>query len=497
MKRSMIILAAASSALLICCSCERSSRGRDAFHVTVSAQGQNVSPQNKNLPADPEGNGKNAIPKLPPRDGETLLGLYSINLDADIEDEQVCILKRRDDSSSFIRVAVLDQKASSGNWVRIWDGATLATKYPTFNLTARDLLGFHAMDIICSGLNDSGRQTLSAFHPDPDGEGQIKGYSTIVSIEADAIEVRESERGEAYAFGQSEGDPLTVLSYEQDQGSTNYLDQIETEWTWKAARSAYEKGVPKRISGVNIERKVIERYLNRDAATFEGFLSGMWRLNLANAKGSDDNRIIQFDPANRTIAFSEKGDLASLSVFTWKDSQATKLGLFVSTQNEAVNSLKRFVEVELCGQDSISVRVIEDEYMRADPSSQWNGIYRKLVPGQQSSAAARTPKSLSGRFHSTVGADILFSPPRFEWKEGELAEQGVFSQYTLGEATVLVLKSMKASGIITRTRTFRIDRKDMRDSEGAFEELTLSPARTSAAGLELLDQEAIVLRLTR
>lgn len=493
MHRYALLLAAAAAALLAS-SCDRSSRSRDTFHVSVSAQGQGAQDQGKKAPGDGEGGTKSAIPRLPPRDGETLLGLYSLNLDADLEEEQVCILKRRDDSSSFIRVAVLDQKASSGNWVRVWDGATLATKYPTFNLTARDLVGVHALDIVCSGMNDSGRQALSVFHPELDKEGQVKSYATILNIEADAIEIKDSDRTEAYALGQSGGDALKVLSYEQDQGSQNYLDQIETEWTWNGGKSAYEKGSPRRISGVNIEQKVIERYLNRDAATFESFLAGMWRFNAATSKGPEDNRVIQFDPSARTVAFTEKGDMGSLSVFNWKDSQATKLGLFMSTENVQVNSMKRFVEVELCGMDTISVRVIEDDFMRADPGSQWNGIYRKLVPGSQPAAQARPVKGLAGRYRSASGTEFAFTPPRFEMKDGERAEQGVFSQYALGEATVLVLKSMKTSGVITGTRTYRIEREDKKDSVGRYEELRLSPARATVSGLELLEQDPVVLR---
>jgi len=183
-----------------------------------------------------------------------------------------------------------------------------------------------------------------------------------------------------------------------------------------------------------------------------------------------------------------------LSVFNWKDSQATKLGLFMSTENVQVNSMKRFVEVELCGMDTISVRVIEDDFMRSDSSSQWNGIYRKLASSQPAAASVRPVKGISGRYRSSSGAEFFFNPPRFEWKEGDRAEQGVYSQYGLGEATVLVLKSMKSSGVITGTRTFKVEREDKKDSDGLYERLTLSPARTTVSGLELLEQDPIVLR---
>jgi hypothetical protein len=472
-------------------SCGRGASSRDDFHVDITVNSKGGGDQSSKNAQDQDGGQKPRSPKLPPREGETLLGLFAINIDADIEEEQVCALKRRDDSSSFIRVAILDQKSSSGNWQRIWDGATLATKFPTFNLSVKDMLGTHSQDIVCTGMNDSGRQTLTVFHPTGSGDE----YATLLGLEADSMEIRETERPESYALGQSDGDPWNVLSYEQNPDSSNYLDQLETAWTWNPRKKAYEKGTVQAISGSNIEQKIIERYLNHDAPTFEKFLSGIWYLNQGSAKSPGAGKIIQFDPESKTIAFSENDDMVSLSVFAWNDSQATKLGLFVSTQNTAVDSMKRFLDVELRGPDTISVRVIEDLYMRSDPISQWNGTYRKMSSENGDSPAEPQPKALSGRFVSANGVEMVFTPPRFLWKGSGPEQQGVFSQYALGDSMVIVLKSMKASGVIIKSWTFKLERKEKKGSAAGGETITLSPARTTTNGLDLFDQDAIVLDL--
>ncbi len=476
--------------------CKDDRSKQEDFHVDITNQTQ-IQQIGPGREGSGDQSGKTRSPKIPLREGETLLGLYSLNVDDDAEEEQICILKRRDDSSSFIRVAVLDQKSSSGSWQRIWDGATLATKFPTFSLSVKDMLGTHELDIIASGMNDSGRQTLSIYHPLKGSTSQADQYRLILGIEADAIEIQEIERPEAYALGMATGIPWMVLSYDQDQVSENYLDQVETSWLWNPSQKSFERGQSKNISGSKIEQKIVERYLNRDSATFERFLTGIWYLNSGDGKATKESRIIHFDPENRSIAFSESGDLSSLSVFTWNDSQATKLGIFISTHNTGIDSMKRFLDVELRGPDSISLRIIEDIYIRADPGTLWNGTYRKYMPSSLKQESANEPKALSGRFSIPGGAQVVFSPPRFSWKTADIETQGVFSQYSMGAAIVIIFKTMKASGVITSSQTYKIERREKKDSSGVYEEITLRPARTTVQGLELLDQDPIILEQLR
>jgi hypothetical protein len=54
---------------------------------------------------------------------------------------------------------------------------------------------------------------------------------------------------------------------------------------------------------------------------------------------------------------------------------------------------------------------------------------------------------------------------------------------------------MKASGVIIKSRTFKLERKEKKGSAGTAETITLSPARTTTGGLDLFDQDPIVLDL--
>jgi hypothetical protein len=84
---------------------------------------------------------------------------------------------------------------------------------------------------------------------------------------------------------------------------------------------------------------------------------------------------------------------------------------------------------------------------------------------------------------------LVFSHPHFTWTENGRVERGVFSLYETAGKTVLTLKGVNDSGLITQTRTFEVEQADQPTASGQEPKtgLVLYPAKTSSNGVERLD----------
>ena len=156
----------------------------------------------------------NHIPALP---NEVILNVTSFNADQEESEEQVLTVRKTDSPDGRLSIVValyVDQKKA---WIRAWEGETLSTKLTTFSIRAKDMLGDHNLDLVCTGINDSGEQTITIFRPSP---GSLD-FTEILSLAADSIAIGESDRSEGYQLGQTNGDSWPVYRLQRGQG----LDQ--------------------------------------------------------------------------------------------------------------------------------------------------------------------------------------------------------------------------------------------------------------------------------
>jgi len=479
-------LAAAAAASIALASCREGDGSEGAYYAEIKRA--DPASEGRERPGQARGAAPAAGPRLPPREGEVLLGVVSLDIDADPEDEQILVVKSLESSSSYIGIVVLDQEGQRSAWVRLWEETTLATKFPTFDVGVKDMTGSRDKDLVCTGMNDLDRHTVLVLHPDRQGGPGVPAYSRIAAIEAESIEIVETGRSEAYERGLTDEPPWDILSHEQDLASRNFMDKVETRWGYDPAKGAYAAKERTQVSGRAIEQGIVDRYLNGDAATFERFLAGIWYLESLPPPGRPGSRAIEFSPEFRNIVFSEQGEVPSLSVFTWENSESTKRGIYASSSHEEIR-LKRFVDVELTGADTISVRSFDNVRFSADSQNPWNGIYRKhsgREPGPSPSAGAgRKPGISPGAYAEDSGGVLEFSYPRYS-RSGSEPDSGLYSAYFLGDREILVLKSVKASGVITRTRSFELERP----SEGV---IVLKPVAIGVNGPEYLDADPIRL----
>jgi hypothetical protein len=430
----------------------------------------------------------NHIPALP---NEVILNVTSFGVEQEEGGEQVLTVRKIDRADARLCIVVADYVEQKKAWVRTWEGDTLSTKLTTFSIQGKDLVGDHSFDIVCTGMDDSGQQTISVFRRNP----ATTTYSQIFSMAADSIAIGELDRSEGYQLGQTNGESWPILVYSADKDSANILDQIKDKYAWDARKGQYLKVGSEHIPGAQVERDIVSRVLTGSEGDFENFLQGVW---YETGKGPSDpaTRLIVFDKGSGSIAFYRA---EAQEVFRWTESHSTRYGLYLRSQNESVENLVRLMDIELTGSDLVSVRVFEDLQMKMDPEDRWDGTYKRLPPGARNAASNGTGLSrpaikLEGPYRSRSGAELNFAPPRYSLKSIGLAgESGGFELFSLAGDTVLELIAVRADGLPRARRTYKASFSETRSGKDLLRRLTLSPARTTIDGLELLQEEDLVL----
>jgi hypothetical protein len=482
----------------------------------IVAESSNASGSAANGQAAEGGTPVNHIPAMP---NEVILSVANLNVDQNEGDEQVLTVRKSDKPDGRLWIVVADYIEQKRSWVRAWDGETQSTKLTTFSIQARDLVGDHGMEILCTGMNDSGEQTMSVFRR---SKGNL-AFDEILVLAADSIAVGESERPEAYQQGQANGESWPVFAYTRDKDSANLFDQVKDRYAWDPRLGRYAKSGSERIPGAQVERETVSKVLTGSEKDFESFLQGVW-YEAGKPPLDPGTRLILFDKATGGISFYKAG---TQDVFRWTESHSTRYGLYVRCQNESVDDFVRLMDIELTGSDLVSIRVFEDVQLKADPEDRWDGAFRKLprdivkqvaasqskpVPvdtakiaaGESPTAPAtdtqaplglgKTSLKLEGPYRAAGGVELSFARPRYSLKSAAApTESGGFELYALGQDTVLDLIAIRRDGLPSARKTYKVSYIETRMGKDLLRRITLSPARAAIDGLELLQENDLVL----
>ncbi|MCK7503693.1 MAG: hypothetical protein MZV70_05970 [Desulfobacterales bacterium] len=103
--------------------------------------------------------------------------------------------------------------------------------------------------------------------------------------------------------------------------------------------------------------------------------------------------------------------------YQWEDSHSTRYGIFIGSRSSAVKTLRRLIDVELTGHETVSLRIFQDIRLKADVTEKWNGAYRKMNPELAASFRKETPVTqslsgaLSGSYRGWTAPRCPSSPP--------------------------------------------------------------------------------------
>ncbi len=435
--------------------------------------------------------------EIPTASNEILLDVYSFNLDSDQEDEQILVVRRTDDPSGLLRLIVADYLPGGRSWVRAWEGSTAVTKVRTLQILVKDVVGDHIPNIIAVGMNDRGEQAVSIFWRTPPSRENRSPlfYTKICEVSGDSVIIEETERPESYKLGQTNAETWPVTVYHRDPESENFLDQIRETWEWNFTRKAYERVLVERIPGAQIERQLVTRILDGTVETFQRYLEGIWYRASADPRAPGSQFVI-FDPREKTLSFFSDN---VMEPYQWEDSHPTRYGIFIGSRSSAVKTLRRLIDVELTGHETVSLRIFQDIRLKADVTEQWNGTYRKMNSELASAFRKDTPVNqprsapLSGRYRGLDGFTLSFEPPRFTASRDGRSEAGGFSVFTLKGAEILEMKYLTETGVVGKRVSYRVDRSQRKENGETVEILNLTPVRVAIDGFEFVEGSPLIL----
>jgi len=311
--------------------------------------------------------------RVPLDEGEFAITELTIDFDNDAVDEQIVVYRSLNDTEHPVSLTLFGYDERSRAYRRLWNLPVTATMPGTVSLYTQDLLGDRSFCVIITGMNTQGEHTMTVFRENPQGD-KNQPFITIAAIQiGGSITVLETERPLAYQQGIARGQPFVITTYGRDSESSNMLDRVEISYTFNPLKRVYEQSAITRVPGSQIEQRRLREILTGEPKGFEEFIYDLWYY--ISPEGTiDKNQYLYFDPVKREIIFYSD-DIQQ--VFVWQNSNSTRYGIYVSSQNISVTTLRRFLDIEMESMDSIRMRVFEDVKLKISLNASWDGLYRR------------------------------------------------------------------------------------------------------------------------
>jgi hypothetical protein len=428
--------------------------------------------------------------KIALQEGESIVAVLTQDLDGDMVDEQILAHRNLLEMDSPVIVSYIDYDDTLGGYRRIWSAPTAVARPGTASVYTQDLIGDRSVCILISGMDSGGEHTLTVFRMGASQQPAETVFTKIAELRIDgSIHVQEAERSRAYQTGLARGQSFAIAAYGRDFSSSNILDQVERIYTYNSGKGVYEQTRTTRIPGSQIEQRRVRELLSGGRARFERFITGLWYY--VSPQGTVDNRqYIYFDPQGREIIFYGEN---IQQVFAWQNSSATRHGLYISSQNISVTTLRRFLDIELESLDSIRVKVFEDVRLKIYVTAPWDGSYRRAET-TAAVALSKPPNTalpyLDASYEGSIGR-IVFAPDgNYTLVSGGIEKRGRYAFFTLDNQELLELRPVNNGE--GAHETYRVQRGG-EDSDT----MTLERIRLGTRGAQELHEAAVSLERSR
>jgi hypothetical protein len=453
-------------------------------------------------------------PKISIKSNETLLHLININLDLDKTDEQILVLKDRNDPKSNLWVAIVDFDEIRDSYLKTWEHSTQATNPRALRIETEDIIGDYNTEIICRGLNTKGELTLDVFRKTTSPSGLGLYYSPICQAASDRrIRILREERSQAYQLGQKYGQSFPIVVERKDPSSEGNLDVIVETYYWKYQEKKYIKSLVEKIPGDSLKQEQLKELFSTKSTKrdFEGFLKGPW------FKQNEIENIVFFSPEYNSINFYD-GNV--LETYLIEDFILHGYRLSLITRNNTVSSIKKWILVTVHSMNSIEISTSKTQYKTMVVNEKWEGKYDRLTSDllesslqNQKSFVEKSPVDLSGIYRSDQGLEIAFEPPYFTWLE-EASDEAYPSGTTGGfsilrnvpllngfylereipdRVDVITFRFLNESGLATSDRTFVLEHTVTKDSSTVVKTVYLTPTTLVVQGAFLTSRESLTL----
>ena len=416
-----------------------------------------ITPVSENDAVRPDGNasddGEEASPTsfVPLLPSETLISTLTVDFDGDSYDDQIAAVRKA--GSQYIFLIVGLYRAENNSYERKGEIPTPISRIRTFSYNTIDMIGNHKMALVYQGIKNDGDSVMQIFLCKKRGaSAEIKKIGDFSSD--GTIFIQQTERSDAYELSQVWGAPYTVWVYSSDKAENRsaYSDgvsQIQTEYRWDAEKELYVQSRQLRIEGSRMAAKELSRIQNGTIETFAQFLDGLWyKTNTSDAIPS----YIYFNYSDKEVIFLSED---TESVYSWEESSLRRSGIYLTTVNMIIASIKRRFDIMVTGVNEISVHVHDNIGMLVRENNQWDGTYKKMSfqstfgEGKVPLAHAEYMERLSenGPWFDANGNQYEFSKNIYKIM-GNVEESGIFVSQTVGEYPVIQFRSSNNESVL-------------------------------------------------
>jgi hypothetical protein len=470
----------------------------------IVARGNGAGDSEYDSPAERMAYEDSVSARIALRDGEVVLSVLNQDFDGDPAEEQIIAYRDYQEKEGPVRIAYADYDEALRIYRRVWEAPTAVTMPFTFSMSAQDLIGDRSVSLVVTGMEDRGTHTLMVFHRPPPGEavsgpqgretenGELFRNIADIRIEG-SVSIRETERPQSYHLGISRGASFSIAAYGHDAESQNMLDQVEIVYSYNPESGVYEQSKITRAPGSQIEQRRLRELLSGAPGVFEEFINDLWYF--VGPQGTlDSEQYIYFDPPNREIIFFDDG---AQQVFRWQNSSPTRYGLYVTSQNTSITTLRRTIDIELESLDSLRVKVFEDVRLKIRADNTWDGSYRRALSAMRDlpENRDRSLPPVDARYESSIGKIRFTREGSYEIVSGENIRQGHYAFFRVEGREALELRSTETpaaeGGPGDSGR-----RKSVRETylvERSGNSLTLSRILVGTAGIRELHEGTITL----
>ncbi|GMO25143.1 MAG: hypothetical protein Ta2B_04640 [Termitinemataceae bacterium] len=437
-------------------------------------------------------------PRVDLNEGEVIITVLTDNFDNDPNEEQIISYRNLKAENSAVYITYIVYDAVNKTYKRLWSLPTEITQPATLSIYSEDLIGDRSKCIIVTGMNNAGERIMVVYR----NGGTTSNNNTdtpitkIADIKIDGtISVVESERTQAYHLGMTNGKSYTISAHGRDESSRNTLDQIEVTYVYNSESDAFQQNKIEHIAGAQIEAKKLRELLNGNAKEFEKFIDGLW-YHVSSDGTVDNSRYVYFDTNERELIFYDED---TQQVYNWLGSNPTRYGLYISSQNISVATLRRIMDIELETLESIRLKVFEDVRMKVQIDAPWDGSYKKAkMLAEASQKNTKTVKPyLSGRYLSQLGDVEFFENGEYQINSNGNSKKGKYIFFALEDNELLELlpyntgsdsKNVKNIKLNNLPReTFKVIRNETHPND-----FTLERIKMTTRGLQEYHETVIV-----
>jgi len=392
--------------------------------------------------------------KVPMKETEIVIAVLTDSFDRSNREEQFIAYRNSAEIDGPVYISFIAYDENSNYYRQVWTESTAATVAGTVSLFTEDIIGDRSLCVFISGMNNQGEHTLSAFKKNKvTGTGTQRNYQEVFTKIAELsfdgpININKTDRSQAYQMGMADGTSYSISAFSRDPASSNIMDQLEYYYTYDSMLNLYTESAVRKIPGIQIEQQKLRELLGKKEA-FEDFITGLWYY--VSPQGTIDNRqYIYFNPINKEIIFY--GD-ETQQVFTWQNSTVTRYGLYLTSQNISVTTLKRYIDINLETLESINIKVIEGLRLKFGVNAPWDGSYRKAgLLKTVNTARASENLFIDTVYDSPIGRFFFLPGNDFIIISADSKINGKFSGVFINDSEILELRYFDSNGNPTQKK---------------------------------------------